>query len=96
MNNFYEWTMRSAARILFWLAAFIFLFGLGQALFRLGHTTGDVSFDGTPVPISERSFNLFMVLAGTLNAATSAVWPLAAAAALHRWDRQAKNGDKRE
>jgi len=95
MNNLYLWTMRNAARILFGLAAFLFVVGLGQALVRLGQTTGDVSTDGAPVPFGERSLNLLMVLAGTLSAASSAVLPLAAAAALHRWDRQAKSRKER-
>jgi len=88
MNNFYGWAMRNAAPILFGLAGFIFLVGLAQALVELGRSAGDVSFDGTPVPVSERSLTLLMVLAGALRAATSAVLPFAAAAALHRWDRQ--------
>lgn len=90
MDNFYEWTMRNAARILFGVAVFIFLVGLAQALVELGHTPTDVAFDGTLVPVSERSINLLMVVAGILRAASSAVLPLAAAAALHRWDRHSK------
>lgn len=96
MNNFYLWTMRNAARILFGLAAFLFLVGLCQALVRFGQTAGGVSIDGAPIPVSEKSLNLLMVLSGALTAASSAVLPLAAAAALHRWDRQARSREDRD
>src|ERR1700759_1744178 len=88
MNKLYPWTMRYASQILFVLAAVIFFAGIGQAFVELGNGAGDVTVDGAPA--GQRAFGLLMAIPGVLRAGTSTVLPLVAAAALERWDRQAK------
>ena len=88
MNKIYSWAMRNSSPILFGLAAFLFVVGIGQVLaeFRDAVVASNVStVEG--VPVSQRAMNLLMALSGFLRAGSSAVWPLAAAAALYRWDR---------
>jgi hypothetical protein len=91
MGNLYSWTMRNSAQILFGLALFIFVIGLGQAFAELRNAASQASLDGMPgMPVSQGAVGLLMAISGIVRAATSAVLPLAAAAALYRWDRHAK------
>jgi hypothetical protein len=87
MDKLFAWTMRNASKILFVIAIFVFVVGLGQAIVELRGAAADVSIDGAPV--GQRSFGLLMAVVGVIRAASSAVWPLAAAAALDRWDHRA-------
>lgn len=97
MGNLYSWTMRNSAQILFGLAVFIFIIGLGQAFAELRNAASEASFDGMPgMPVSQGAYGLLLAISGTVHAATSAVLPLAAAAALHRWDRRTKANEERK
>jgi hypothetical protein len=86
MENIFSWTMRNASKILFVIAIFVFVVGLGQAIVQLRGAAADVSIGGAPA--GQRSFGLLMTVVGAIHAASSAVWPLAAAAALNRWDHR--------
>lgn len=88
MNKLYSWAMRNSGQILFGLAVLIFAIGVWKAFIDLRGSAVDTSIEGAPV--SQRGFGLWMAVAGMLNAANLAVWPLAAAAALYRWDRHSK------
>lgn len=97
MGNLYSWTMRNSAQILFGLALFIFVIGLGQVFAELRNAASEATLDGMPgMPVKQGAVGLLMAISGIVRAATSAVWPLAAAAALHRWDRHAKANEERK
>ena len=87
MDKLFAWRMRTASKILFVIAIFVFVVGLEQAIVELRGAADDVSIDGAPV--GQRSYGLLMAVVGVIRAASSAAWPLAAAAALHRWDHRA-------
>lgn len=94
MNELYSWAMRNSAPILFGVAAVTLVIGIGQALVGFGSTVGNVTLNGEPV--GQGAYQWLMFLEGTLRSATSAALPLAAAAALYRWDRRAITNDERK
>jgi hypothetical protein len=93
MDRLFPWAMRNASKILFVIAIFVFVVGLGQSIVELRGAASDASMDGPPV--GQRSFGLLMAVVGVIRAASSAVWPLAAAAALYRWDHRTDGHEPR-
>ena len=82
----YNWSMRHASLILFFISAVLFLIGLGQALVAVKNAAANTMIGGQPIAAGLGSFLIF--IGGTFAALSSAAIPFIGAVAINRWDQR--------